>query len=98
MPEFPQKIARKRMTSMLDPYIDYLTQRWQTGCRNALQLWREIRQLGYPGTSRHWSSPGELLKVRPSRTSVSSLGVRTAGTPGSYNPKKTSEVRLAWQG
>jgi transposase len=55
MPEFPQKIARKRMSRMLDPYVAYLTQRWRSGCRNALQLWREIRQLGYPGTSRQVS-------------------------------------------
>ena len=55
MPEFPQKIVRKRMTSMLDPYVAYLSQRWQAGCRNALQLWREIRKMGYPGTSRQVS-------------------------------------------
>lgn len=55
MPEFPQQIARKRMPSMLDPYMDYLGQRWHAGCRNALQLWREIRNMGYPGTSRQVS-------------------------------------------
>lgn len=55
MPEFPQQIARKRMPSMLDPYRDYLSRRWQAGCRNARQLWREIRQRGYPGTYRQVS-------------------------------------------
>jgi transposase len=55
MPEFPQKFARKRLSSILDPYRDYLDQRWQEGCRNARQLWREIRQRGYPGTSRQVS-------------------------------------------
>jgi hypothetical protein len=27
-------------------------QRWQSGCRNGLQLWREIAAQGYPGSSR----------------------------------------------
>ena len=55
MPEFPQKTVRKRLTSILDPYQDYLSQRWHEGCRNARQLWREIRQRGYPGTYRQVS-------------------------------------------
>jgi transposase len=55
MPEFPQQIARKRIASILDPYRNYLRQRWQAGCRNARQLWREIKQSGYPGTYRQVS-------------------------------------------
>jgi len=55
MPEFPQRIVRKRIASILDPYRDYLSQRWHDGCRNARQLWREIRQRGYPGTYRQVS-------------------------------------------
>lgn len=52
MPEFPQMIARKKRPSILDPYRDYLSQRWEAGCRNASQLWREIRGMGYQGTRR----------------------------------------------
>jgi hypothetical protein len=52
MPEFPQMIVRKRPPSILDPYRDYLSQRWEAGCRNASQLWREIQGKGYPGTRR----------------------------------------------
>jgi len=52
MPEFPQNIARKKRPSILDPYRDYLSQRWEAGCRNASQLWREIQVMGYPGTRR----------------------------------------------
>jgi transposase len=55
MPEFPQKMVRKHIASILDPYQDYLSQRWHEGCRNARQLWREIRQRGYPGTYRQVS-------------------------------------------
>jgi len=55
MSEFPQKIVRKHLTSILDPYQDYLNQRWHEGCRNARQLWREIQQRGYPGAYRQVS-------------------------------------------
>jgi transposase len=43
--------------SILDPFVDFLTRRWNEGCRNAAQLWRELVQLGFRGRSstvRHW--------------------------------------------
>jgi transposase len=52
MPEFPQNVARKKGSSILDPYREYLSQRWTAGMRNASQLWREIQEMGYPGTPR----------------------------------------------
>jgi len=36
--------------SILDPYLPYLYVRWQAGCENGVQLWREIKEHGYPGT------------------------------------------------
>ncbi len=43
--------------SILDPFIGFLTRRWNEGCRNAAQLWRELVQIGFrgrPSTVRHW--------------------------------------------
>ena len=43
--------------SILDPFVEFLTRRWNEGCRNAAQLWRELVQLGFrgrPSTVRHW--------------------------------------------
>ncbi len=43
--------------SMLNPFVDFLTRRWNEGCRNAAQLWRELVPLGFrgrPTTVRHW--------------------------------------------
>ncbi|MFG3026919.1 ISL3 family transposase [Streptomyces sp. NPDC048254] len=34
---------------IVDPYVGYLHQRWNEGIRNAAQLHREIKQLGYLG-------------------------------------------------
>lgn len=41
--------------SMIDPYIPYLHQRWESGevgCQNGGQLWKELRALGYPGSRK----------------------------------------------
>lgn len=52
MSRYPEQIARRPIPSILDPFLPYLHHRWQEGCRNASQLWREIRVQGYPGTRR----------------------------------------------
>lgn len=48
------KVERPRpgglRSPMLQPYVPYLQDRWQTGCTNVAQLLREIRGLGYPGS------------------------------------------------
>lgn len=46
---FPERSRRPPEPGMLDPFEPYLAKRWQEGCRNALQMWREIREQGYPG-------------------------------------------------
>lgn len=52
MSAVPERRTHSRRTSILDPFVDYLSQRWIAGCRNASQLWREIKQQGYPGTRK----------------------------------------------
>ena len=43
-------IARtQQRTHLVDLYTGHLHQRWHEGERNATQLFREIRKLGYPG-------------------------------------------------
>jgi transposase len=43
----PPRRAHYWATRQLDAYQPYLLQRWNEGCRNARQLWREIAALGY---------------------------------------------------
>ena len=49
--EYPERTHRKP-PSQLDPFIEYLSQQWQAGIRNASELWRAIQALGYPGSRR----------------------------------------------
>jgi transposase len=45
--EPPPRRTYKRRASVLDPYVPYLVERWNEGCRNGKKLYREIREQGY---------------------------------------------------
>jgi transposase len=46
-PQYPtDRVGRSKLT----PWLPYLEQRWQEGCTNASQLWREISQKGFSGS------------------------------------------------
>jgi transposase len=47
---FPER-KHHYVPSMLDPYLPYLQQRVSEGCLNAQQLWHEIGERGYRGSS-----------------------------------------------
>jgi transposase len=45
---FPEA-QRSPRPGIVDPYADYLDQRLEQGCGNVSQLWRELRERGFPG-------------------------------------------------
>jgi len=47
---FPERSPKSPQPSLIDPYVRYLVARWDEGCHNASQLWRELVERGYPGT------------------------------------------------
>ena len=49
---FPARFPHGPGASLLDPHVAYLVQRIGEGCENAMALWRELRERGFPGTSR----------------------------------------------
>ena len=80
---FPEQAIRPAVPKLLDPFEAYLRKRWEAGCRNAAQLYREIQDLGFTGKPRllrhltaHWSqentSPSrktpDLESVSPRQT------------------------------
>ena len=46
---FPEMAQRRKVATLLDPFLPYLNQRWQAGTHNGAQLYREIKAQGYPG-------------------------------------------------
>ena len=54
---FPERQRRSPVNSALTPYKEFILGRWEEGCQNALQfqnalqLWREAKARGYPGSA-----------------------------------------------
>lgn len=49
-PSFPERQPRVlRQPGVLDPFIPYLIERWNAGCRNGTVLWKEVIERGYTG-------------------------------------------------
>ncbi len=49
---FPELSQHRRQPSILDPYVAYLQERWDAGCRANKQLYAEIQALGFTGSIR----------------------------------------------
>jgi transposase len=53
LPTWPVRQHRSHYgRSVLNPYKDYLLERWNAGCHTAIQLFRELQLRGYPGSYR----------------------------------------------
>jgi len=48
----PPPRQRSRSHSIIDPYLSYLSERWNQGCHKARQLYEEIVAQGYTGSLR----------------------------------------------
>lgn len=101
---YPEMAPHSR-DGALTPFEPYLRQRWQEGCRNALQLWREVCARGYRGkTPRQVAKWVKLRREEPKR--YSHMSQRTAGSiappAATSNLTGVSQVsvpsakRLAW--
>lgn len=66
----PQYPAGRVSPSKLTPWLPDLEQRWQAGCTNASQLWREIDQKGFSGSLGlviRWAASQRNLLPPPNR-------------------------------
>jgi transcriptional regulator with XRE-family HTH domain len=59
---FPEQQPRQRMIE-LDSHLSYLRQRWEAGCHNIAQLYRELVVRGY--THSYWSVYEQLVRFFP---------------------------------
>ena len=46
---FPERAPRAAVPSLLDAHREYLATRAAEGCRDAMQVWRELRARGFTG-------------------------------------------------
>ena len=65
---FPERAVRPPGPSRLDPFIPWLEERLAAGCVNASALYRELRERGYPGSSRQVHKWVHTQRVTPAKT------------------------------
>jgi transposase len=66
----PEAKKRRKKRSSFDAFAPFVLKRWQTGERNGLTLWREIKAQGYTGTERSVYRYLETLKQAEVKASV----------------------------
>lgn len=65
---FPERAVRAPEPSRLDPFIPWLTERLAAGCENASALYRQLRERGYPGSSRQIHRWVQTQRAAPAKT------------------------------
>jgi transposase len=101
---FPERRRPPRQPSILDPFEPYLGKRWQEGCHVAMQLWREIKEQGYPGTPKrvlewarqHREQPAPSTPGRCWESMAKRCQKRTLGKPVGNADRAPSPKRLVW--
>ena len=96
---FPERVLRTPAPSIIDPYLPHLETRVEEGCDNGMRLWREVRDLGFPGTAkqvRRWLHARRtvLHKHTPRRWRDVVLPSATASSPAAR--KLFAPIQLAW--
>jgi transposase len=97
---FPERAAQVPARSILDPYLAHLEARLAAGCENARALWRELRNIGFPGT---WAQVRRWLSQRRSAPAKNTPRRYRAAQPApappdaeSGAPALPSPRQLAW--
>lgn len=76
------------MPRILGPYEAHLERRWSEGCRNARELWREIRAQGYPGTAKQVHRLAQPRREVPAKNTP-----HVHRTPKSTPPERSARRR-----
>lgn len=93
---FPEWSPHRSAPRMLQPYEAHLEARWREGCRNARDLWREIRAQGYPGTVKQVHRWAASRRDEPAKTTPH---VHRSPRPAPSETKRTrfpAPRRLSW--
>jgi transposase len=91
----PERRPRKQQASLLDPFKTHLEKRWREGCRNAKQLWREVRERGYPGGYKRVHQWRQRQRLLDARAAQGEPAVLAAYSVSSYR-KGFSSRQLVW--
>jgi transposase len=95
---FPEIAQRRQMPGILDRFEPYLLDRWQAGCHNGLQLYREIHAQGYTGSRPRVSAWVAKWRRDDTKTSgsVSKASPKPLSTERSSHRRRLSPSQAAW--
>jgi transposase len=103
---FPERSQPTRKARLLDPHKPYLLKRWQEGCWNGTQLYYEIKERGYRGSSSYLRRfIADLRKKHQAAGNPAALTLETAAmtinVPADLPPKpqftpRISPTRASW--
>ncbi|HEX4207773.1 MAG TPA: transposase [Ktedonobacteraceae bacterium] len=85
--DFPEQHQRRRRPSLIDPYESYVLTRWHQGCRNGLQIWREIAARGYSGSPKSFYS--YLARLRSTGSPVGERAATSASKRRGREPSSS---------
>ena len=68
--QVPRHGLRGPEPSILDPYLDHPHARLAEGCENATRLWRELQDVGFPGTPKQVLRWLGERRTRPAKTTI----------------------------
>ncbi|WP_157119446.1 ISL3 family transposase, partial [Azohydromonas lata] len=94
---FPERAQRARAPSLLDAHQQYMATRAAEGCRNAMQIWRELRARGFTGgRSIVRDAFAQLRTAAPedSKLQPTAAAVRTISAPSA---RRACAWLLGWQ-
>jgi transposase len=84
---FPERQPRRRrFPTVLDPYKAVLQERWQTGCHQAKQLFREIQAQGFRGQYSIVAAYISGLRSAPERVTTRRRGQPVSSPEGAPTP------------
>jgi transposase len=93
--EPPPRPAYKRKASVLDPYVPYLVRRWNEGCHNGKQLYREIREQGYQNSEEICARfTAQLRRAEARGKPISSVPRARTGSVAGLSPTAKNVAAL----
>lgn len=97
--QFPERKPPTGRRKKVSEFADYLDQRWKEGCRNATQLFNEIRARGYRGSRQMvsafvapWRHSGGRRRnaAEPQRVAPKHAAILASKSPDKLKPEQTS--------
>ena len=95
--EFPERSPHRRHKSILDPYVQELQDRWDSGCHNRMELWRHIQSKGYRGSYKPVLKWVRLRRVEPAPTTpIKHLSTSIPTSSPAVSMALPSAKKLSW--